>query len=83
VWDGFAGAWDASPCCCRLLRDQDKLGGVGLTWWDDLGDARLDEATRAALLAGLKEESAGRSVDELAAERDAAIIRILASRRVS
>jgi 3-hydroxyacyl-CoA dehydrogenase len=61
----------------------DHLKGPIQTWWDDLGDARLDEATRAALLAGLKEESAGRSVDELAAERDAAIIRILASRRVS
>lgn len=37
VWDGFAGAWDARLSCCRLLRDQDKLGGVGLTWWNDLG----------------------------------------------
>lgn len=61
----------------------DHLKGPIQTWWDDLGDARLDEATRAALLAGLEQESAGRSVDELAAERDAAIIRILASRRVS
>lgn len=61
----------------------DHLRGPIQTWWDDLGDARLDEATRAALLAGLEQESGGRSVDELAAERDAAIIRILASRRVS
>jgi 3-hydroxyacyl-CoA dehydrogenase len=61
----------------------DHLRGPIQTWWDDLGDARLDEATRAALLAGLEQESAGRSVDELAAERDAAIIRILASRRMS
>jgi 3-hydroxyacyl-CoA dehydrogenase len=51
----------------------DHLRGPIQTWWDDLGDARLDEATRAALLAGL----------EQAAERDAAIIRILASRRMS
>jgi 3-hydroxyacyl-CoA dehydrogenase len=59
----------------------DHLKGPVQSWWDDLGDARLDEVTRAALLAGLEQESAGRSIDDLAAERDAAIIRILAARQ--
>ncbi|TAN27579.1 MAG: 3-hydroxyacyl-CoA dehydrogenase [Castellaniella sp.] len=59
----------------------DHLKGPVQSWWDDLGDARLDETTRAALLAGLEQESAGRSIDDLAAERDAAIIRILAVRQ--
>lgn len=59
----------------------DHLKGPVQSWWDDLGDARLDEVTRAALLAGLEQESAGRSIDDLAAERDASIIRILAARQ--
>lgn len=59
----------------------DHLKGPVQSWWDHLGDAQLDEATRSALLAGLEQESAGRSIDDLAVERDAAIIRILATRR--
>lgn len=59
----------------------DHLKGPVQSWWDDLGDARLDDATRQALIAGLEQESRGRTINDLAGERDAALIRILAAKK--
>jgi len=42
-------------------------------WWDGLGQPHLDDATRAALVAGMAEAAAGQDVAELAARRDALI----------
>lgn len=46
-------------------------------WWDDLGDPRLDEATQKALYEGVLAEAGERSMDDLAAERDALVMGIL------
>lgn len=46
-------------------------------WWDDLGDPRLDEATRKTLYEGVLAEAGGRSQEELSAERDALVTGIL------
>lgn len=43
----------------------------------DLGDVRLTEELKAKLVAGVREEAAGRSVAELETERDEALIAIL------
>lgn len=59
----------------------DHLKGPVQSWWDDLGDARLDDATRRVLLDGLEQESHGRTITDLAGERDAAIIGILAAKK--
>src|SRR3546814_2868205 len=58
----------------------DHLKGPVQTWWDDLGDAALNDETRQKLIDGLEHESQGRSIDELAQERDAIITRILAAK---
>src|SRR3546814_3751500 len=44
----------------------DHLKGPVQTWWDDLGDAALNDETRQKLIDGLEHESQGRSIDELA-----------------
>jgi len=46
-------------------------------WWDNLGDPRLDEATRAALYSGVLAEAGDRTMEELCAERDALVTAIL------
>jgi len=61
----------------------DHLKGPVQSWWDALGDARLDDATRRKLLEGLEQESRGRTIDVLAGERDAAILGILAAKKRS
>lgn len=43
-------------------------------WWDGLGQVHLDDAVIATLVAGVKEEAAGRSHSDLSADRDAQII---------
>ena len=49
--------------------------------WATLGEPRLDAGTRQLLIAGVAEEAAGRSTGELAAARDAALIRLVRARR--
>lgn len=44
--------------------------------WQDLGTPRLDEDTRAKLVAGIEIEAAGRGIDRLETERDAALIAV-------
>ena len=46
-------------------------------WWAEMGDPRLDEATRAKLNDGVLAEAGGRSQEELGAERDALVTAIL------
>ncbi len=48
-------------------------------WWDDLGSPRLDEATVAALVAGVAEATGGRDVADLAAARDAVLTEVVAA----
>lgn len=51
------------------------------TWWDDLGTPAVGAALQERLAEGVAEEAGGRGVRALAAERDAALLRILAARR--
>jgi carnitine 3-dehydrogenase len=46
-------------------------------WWDDLGTPRLDEETSASLIRAAEVLSADRSIAALAAERDAALVRLV------
>jgi 3-hydroxybutyryl-CoA dehydrogenase len=49
-------------------------------WWADLGQPKLTPEVVAKLAAGVEAAAAGRSSDELAAERDRVILEILAAR---
>lgn len=49
--------------------------------WQALGDPRLTPEVRAALIAGVLREAAGRDIATLEAERDEALIRALSARR--
>ncbi|MEM6309964.1 MAG: 3-hydroxyacyl-CoA dehydrogenase NAD-binding domain-containing protein [Pseudomonadota bacterium] len=40
-------------------------------WWDDLGDPRLDDEVIKVLVDGMKDQTEGRSLQELSAKRDA------------
>ncbi len=46
-------------------------------WWADLGTPTLDDETAGALVDGLSAAAAGRSLDDLARERDALIVAML------
>ncbi len=46
-------------------------------WWADLGDPQLTVEIGQLLAAGLEEEEAGRSFEQLAAERDAKLVALL------
>ena len=46
-------------------------------WWDDLGNPRLTPEVGAILDEGLKQEANGRSLTDLAQERDRVIIAAL------
>jgi 3-hydroxyacyl-CoA dehydrogenase len=46
-------------------------------WWRDMRDVRLTPDVKAALMAGIEAESAGRSVEALAAERDERLVDLL------
>lgn len=56
----------------------DQLGPPVESWWADLGAPRLTQATSAALTAGVADETAGRDIELLAAERDRFLIELLA-----
>jgi len=59
----------------------DHLAGPVSDWWTDLGHPVLTPEVRAAIIRGVEEEAAGRSIDELEQERDRAVIALLAMRR--
>lgn len=46
-------------------------------WWDDLGDPRIDDALRARLIDGMAEATGGQPTANLAAERDALLVKLL------
>lgn len=50
-------------------------------WWDDMGAPRFTPEVRAALTSGVAEEMHGRSVAEVAKERDQIIVGILKAAR--
>jgi carnitine 3-dehydrogenase len=52
-------------------------------WWDDLGSPHLDAATTRRLAEGVTLGTAGRSTEELAAERDTRIAALLRAVRAS
>jgi 3-hydroxybutyryl-CoA dehydrogenase len=43
-------------------------------WWDDLGNPRLDEATRKTLASGVAEATGDRSTEDLSVERDTLLL---------
>ncbi len=45
--------------------------------WASLGSPKLDTATKRKIAAGVDKEAAGRSIEQLAAERDAALLALL------
>ena len=51
------------------------------SWWDDLGDPNVDAALQQALVQGVAEATGGAGTSELAARRDAALVRLLEARR--
>jgi 3-hydroxyacyl-CoA dehydrogenase len=52
------------------------------SWWQDLGDPKVDAALSAKLVEGVAQEAAGQSPRDLAATRDAALLRLLEARAV-
>ncbi|MBL6458471.1 3-hydroxyacyl-CoA dehydrogenase [Belnapia sp. T6] len=50
------------------------------SWWESLGNPVVTPALQQALIAGVAEETGGRPIAELAAERDAALVRLLAAK---
>src|SRR3546814_1791776 len=73
-------------CCCFFSSRRRHTRGALVTGVQTcalpiyLGDAALNDETRQKLIDGLEHESQGRSIDELAQERDAIITRILAAK---
>lgn len=55
----------------------DHLGPAQERRWADLGTPALTDAVKAALVAGVEAEAAGRALPELEAERDAALVAVL------
>ncbi|MBR0667853.1 3-hydroxyacyl-CoA dehydrogenase [Roseomonas hellenica] len=51
------------------------------SWWQDLGDPKVDAALSARLVEGVADEAGGQSTRDLATARDAALLRLLAARR--
>jgi len=50
------------------------------SWWDDLGHPNVDEALQRVLAEGVAEGTKGASTRDLAAWRDAALVRLLEAR---
>lgn len=57
------------------------LSGPFATWWEDLGRPKLTPELVEKIITGVHAEAAGRSVPELAAERDKVVLGLLALRR--
>ncbi len=57
----------------------DHFGPSKHVWWADLGNPRLTPEVQAKLIRGVEEEARGRSPRELAEERDALLIALMAA----
>jgi carnitine 3-dehydrogenase len=55
----------------------DRLGPAAESWWASLGTPKLDDATRAKLIAQMATFAAGKSTEQLAAERDKQIVDVM------
>lgn len=55
----------------------DRLGPAVESWWADLGQPRLDAATRATLVAQMQQAAAGRSTEAMAQARDTHMLRVM------
>jgi len=55
----------------------DHIGPAMEDWWETLGQPTLTPELKDQLVEGVTEEAAGRSIADLAAERDAALIALL------
>lgn len=53
------------------------LAGPFERWWADLGEPKLTPELQAAIIRGVREEAAGRTIDELARTRDAGLLHLL------
>lgn len=56
----------------------ENLGPAVESWWEDLGEASLDQPTRRAIIEGVEDETEGRCIDDLTRARNAALLRLLA-----
>ncbi|WP_375454987.1 3-hydroxyacyl-CoA dehydrogenase NAD-binding domain-containing protein [uncultured Methylobacterium sp.] len=63
-----------------IRRYLDHLGPSQVRRWESLGTPDLTEAVKDAIVAGIAEEAAGRTLPELEARRDRALIDILKAR---
>lgn len=59
----------------------DHLSGPFESWWADLGRPKLTPELKAKIVAGVRAEAAGRSIEELERERDRVLQGLLALRR--
>jgi carnitine 3-dehydrogenase len=59
----------------------DQFAGPMEAWWESLGHPHLSAEICDAIAAGVAAEAAGRSIDELVAERDRLLVEILALKR--
>jgi 3-hydroxyacyl-CoA dehydrogenase len=57
------------------------LSGPFAGWWEDLGRPALTPELKEKIIQGVHDEAAGRSLAELAAERDKVVLGLLALRR--
>ncbi|HDR9497784.1 TPA: 3-hydroxyacyl-CoA dehydrogenase [Burkholderia cepacia] len=58
----------------------DQFTGPMTAWWEVLGSPQITAAVRQKMTAGVREEVAGRSIDQLAARRDEVLLGLLALR---
>jgi 3-hydroxyacyl-CoA dehydrogenase len=59
----------------------DQFTGPMTAWWAVLGNPSITPELRAKIVAGVKAEAAGRSLEELSGERDAALMGLLKVRK--
>lgn len=59
------------------------LAGPFTRWWEDLGTPELTDSLRRQLVDGVRAQAAGRTVAELEAQRDAALLGLLMLRHES
>jgi hypothetical protein len=58
----------------------EHLSGPMATWWQDLGNPTLGPELQQKIVAGVLQESAGRSIDELDHYRDEVLLGLLSLR---
>lgn len=59
------------------------LSGPFTQWWADLGEPALTADVKAKIITGVLDEAAGRSIDELARQRDKGLLQLIALRKAA